>query len=102
MMFYDDPLVIGLIIVGIIGFSYGISGIRVIRPTTRAVIERFGKYQRFRPSGMTWIAPRMEKMFTVNITEQMTEAVHVAASMEAGITLVHGVQMLNSLEKQGA
>lgn len=34
--------------------------------------------------------------------EQMTEAVHVAASMEAGITLVHGVQMLNSLEKQGA
>lgn len=74
MMFYDDPLVIGLIIVGIIGFSYGISGIRVIRPTTRAVIERFGKYQRFRPSGMTWIAPRMEKIFTVNITEQMTEA----------------------------
>ena len=34
--------------------------------------------------------------------EQMAEAVHVAASMEAGITLVHGVQMLNSLEKQGA
>lgn len=31
--------------------------------------------------------------------DQMTEAIHVAAAMEAGITLVHGVQMLNHLEK---
>jgi regulator of protease activity HflC (stomatin/prohibitin superfamily) len=73
-MFFDDPLVLGLLVVTIIGSIYGLSGIRVIRPTTRAVIERFGKYQRFRPSVMTWIAPRMERMFTVNITEQMTEA----------------------------
>ena len=34
--------------------------------------------------------------------DQMTEAVHVAAAMAAGINLVHGVQMLNVLEKQGA
>ncbi|MGE0883076.1 MAG: arsenosugar biosynthesis-associated peroxidase-like protein [Blastocatellales bacterium] len=34
--------------------------------------------------------------------EQMTEAVHVAAVMKAGITLVHGVQMHNALEKLGA
>ena len=34
--------------------------------------------------------------------EQMTEAIHVAAAMEAGITLVHGVQMQNALAKQGA
>jgi alkylhydroperoxidase/carboxymuconolactone decarboxylase family protein len=34
--------------------------------------------------------------------EQMTEAIHVAASMEAGITLIHGIQMHNALEKQGA
>lgn len=33
--------------------------------------------------------------------EQMTEAIHVAAAMEAGITLVHGVQMQNALEKKG-
>lgn len=31
--------------------------------------------------------------------EQMTEAVHVAAAMKAGITLVHGVQMQNHLDK---
>lgn len=29
--------------------------------------------------------------------EQMTEAIHVAAAMEAGMTLVHGVQMHNTL-----
>lgn len=34
--------------------------------------------------------------------DQMTEAVHVAASMLAGITLVHGVQMLNGIERLNA
>ncbi len=34
--------------------------------------------------------------------EQMTEAIHVAASMEAGITLMHGIQMHNALERNGA
>lgn len=34
--------------------------------------------------------------------EQMTEAIHVAAAMDAGITLVHGVQMHNALEKNDA
>ena len=31
--------------------------------------------------------------------EQMMEAVHVAAAMQAGITLVHSVQMQNHLNK---
>ena len=34
--------------------------------------------------------------------DQMTEAVHVAAAMQAGITLVHGVQMGNVLKRHGA
>lgn len=34
--------------------------------------------------------------------DQMTEAVHVAASMEAGITLIHGIQMHNIMEKHDA
>ena len=34
--------------------------------------------------------------------EQMTEAMHVAAAMSAGIDLVHGVQMFNHLEEKGA
>lgn len=34
--------------------------------------------------------------------EEMTEAIHVAAAMQAGITLVHGVQMHNKLKTLGA
>lgn len=34
--------------------------------------------------------------------EQMTEAVHVAASMSAGIKLIHALQMQNALKKKGA
>jgi len=34
--------------------------------------------------------------------EEMTEAIHVAAVMKAGITLVHGLQMHNAMEKLGA
>jgi alkylhydroperoxidase/carboxymuconolactone decarboxylase family protein len=34
--------------------------------------------------------------------EQMTEAIHVAAAMQAGVTLVHGVQMHEHLAKHGA
>ncbi len=34
-------------------------------------------------------------------TEQMTEAIHVAAAIKGGSTLVHGVQMKNSASKVG-
>jgi len=34
--------------------------------------------------------------------EQMTEAVHVAASMSAGIRLIHAIQMRNTLKKNHA
>lgn len=34
--------------------------------------------------------------------EEMTEAIHVGAAMEAGINLVHGVQLQNNLRKKGA
>lgn len=34
--------------------------------------------------------------------EQMTEAVHVAASMSAGIKLIYAVQMQNNLRKKDA
>ncbi|WP_462137374.1 arsenosugar biosynthesis-associated peroxidase-like protein [Candidatus Mycalebacterium sp.] len=34
--------------------------------------------------------------------EEMTEAVHVAASMDAGIDLIHAVQMRSTMKKNGA
>jgi len=50
------------------------SGIKIVRPTERGLIERLGKYYRFASPGFHWIIPVIEKMFRVNITEQMVNA----------------------------
>ena len=50
------------------------SGIRIIRPTHRGLIERLGKYNRYANPGFHWIIPVIEKMYQVNSTEQMVDA----------------------------
>jgi regulator of protease activity HflC (stomatin/prohibitin superfamily) len=50
------------------------SGIRIIRPTHRGLVERFGKYNRFATPGFHWIIPMIDQMYTVNITEKMIDA----------------------------
>lgn len=49
-------------------------GIRIIRPTRRGLVERLGKYNRFANPGFNWIIPVIDRMITVNITEQMVDA----------------------------
>ena len=49
-------------------------GIRIIRPTERGLIERLGKYHRFAHPGFHWIMPVIERMYMINITEQMVNA----------------------------
>jgi len=49
-------------------------GMRVVRPTHRGLIERLGKYRRFAQPGFHWIIPVIERMFLVNVTEQMVNA----------------------------
>ena len=51
-----------------------ISGIRIIRPTSRGLIERLGKYNRFANLGFNWIIPLVENVYIVNITEQLVNA----------------------------
>lgn len=50
------------------------AGIRIVRPTHRGLVERFGKYNRFAVPGFNWIIPMVENMYLVNITEQMVDA----------------------------
>ena len=50
------------------------AGIRIIRPTERGLKERLGKYNKFCHSGFHWIIPIIEKMYKVNVTEQMVDA----------------------------
>jgi regulator of protease activity HflC (stomatin/prohibitin superfamily) len=50
-------------------------GIRIVRPTHRGLIERLGKYNRFARFGFNWIIPfGIERIFLINITEQMVDA----------------------------
>ena len=50
------------------------TGIRIVRPTQRALVERLGKYNRFRQPGFAWIIPVVERLIKVNITEMMVNA----------------------------
>jgi regulator of protease activity HflC (stomatin/prohibitin superfamily) len=50
------------------------AGIRIVRPTSRGLIERLGKYQRFAMPGFHWIIPVIERLIRVNVTEQMVDA----------------------------
>jgi regulator of protease activity HflC (stomatin/prohibitin superfamily) len=49
-------------------------GIRIVRPTERGLIERLGKYKFFANPGFHWIIPIIDRLFMVNVTEQMVNA----------------------------
>ena len=60
-----------LLAVGILVILF--AGFKTVRPIERGVIERFGKYLRTKEAGLTWIIPMIDKMYRVNITEQMVD-----------------------------
>jgi len=64
---------IGVAIAALGFIIYILSGFRTIRPTQKGIVERFGKYMRTKDEGLTWIIPLFEKMYKVNITEQMVD-----------------------------
>jgi regulator of protease activity HflC (stomatin/prohibitin superfamily) len=69
-----DPIrVVVLIAVAAVVVIF-LSGIRVVRPTHRGLIERLGKYRHFAAPGFNWIIPLVDRMIQINITEQMVDA----------------------------
>jgi regulator of protease activity HflC (stomatin/prohibitin superfamily) len=69
----DIGILAGQVLLGIIIIGIILSGIRIIRPTHRAAIETLGKYTRFQKSGITFIIPFVQKLYSVNITEQLVD-----------------------------
>ncbi len=51
-----------------------LAGIRIVRPTHKGLIERLGKYKKLAGPGFHWIIPMIDRLFLVNITEQMVDA----------------------------
>ncbi len=50
------------------------AGVRIVRPTQKGLIERLGKYTKLAQPGFHWIIPVIDRLFLVNITEQMIDA----------------------------
>lgn len=62
-----EPIVAFLLIIFIV------AGIRIIRPTQRAAVERLGKYKKFAQPGFHWIIPVIDRMIKVDTTENMVD-----------------------------
>jgi regulator of protease activity HflC (stomatin/prohibitin superfamily) len=69
-----DPIMFILLFVVVAVVVVFLTGIRIVRPTHRGLIERLGKYRRFAKWGFNWIIPVVDRMTQVNITEQMVDA----------------------------
>jgi regulator of protease activity HflC (stomatin/prohibitin superfamily) len=63
----------GLVLIPIIIFLLFL-GVRIVRPTHKGLVERLGKYHRFANPGFNWIVPFIDRMYQVNVTEQMINA----------------------------
>lgn len=50
------------------------AGIRIVRPTHKGLFERLGKYKKLANPGFHWIIPVIDRLYLVNITEQMVDA----------------------------
>ena len=61
------PVIIGVVVLFFLG-------VRIVRPTHRGLIERLGRYHHFAAPGFHWIIPIIDRMYLVNVTEQMINA----------------------------
>jgi len=61
-------------VIGVFVVMVFISGIRIVRPTHRGLIERLGKYHAFAEPGFHWIIPAIDNMYQINVTEVMINA----------------------------
>jgi len=60
-------------VTGTVALVYFMMSIKIVRPTSRAVIEQLGKYRRFMGSGITFVIPFIQKLYKVNITEMLAD-----------------------------
>ena len=67
-------VIVILIIVAILAVIVFFAGVRIVRPTNRGLVETLGKYSKYAEPGFHWIVPGIQKLYMVNITEQMFNA----------------------------
>jgi len=65
-------MIVGIIIC-VVALLIFLSGIRIVRPVERGLIERLGKFKGMANPGFNWIIPIIDSMICVNITERMID-----------------------------
>jgi regulator of protease activity HflC (stomatin/prohibitin superfamily) len=70
----SNGAVAGIVAAGIVVLILLAAGIRIVRPTHRGLVERFGRYNRYARPGFHLIIPLVERLFRVDIREMMVEA----------------------------
>jgi regulator of protease activity HflC (stomatin/prohibitin superfamily) len=65
-------VVIAVVVVALIVVA--LLSVRVVRPTSRGLVERLGKYNRYANPGFHVIIPLLERMYRVDIREVLVEA----------------------------
>jgi regulator of protease activity HflC (stomatin/prohibitin superfamily) len=64
--------IIAIVILLVIIIYAVLSSLRIVRPTEKGLVERFGKYRRFVQGGITFLVPFVDRIIKVNTTERMT------------------------------
>jgi regulator of protease activity HflC (stomatin/prohibitin superfamily) len=68
-----DLMELAAIVIPLVVILYAVvSSLRIVRPTEKGLVERFGKYHRFVQGGITFLVPFADRIIKVNITERMT------------------------------
>jgi regulator of protease activity HflC (stomatin/prohibitin superfamily) len=62
-----------LVVIAVVVFIIAMTGLRIVRPWEKGLIERLGKYQRTADSGLTLIVPFIERMIKVDMREQVVD-----------------------------
>ena len=62
-----------LVIIAFVIFTIAATGLKIIRPWQKGLIERLGKYQRTADAGLSLIIPFMEKLIKVDMREQVVD-----------------------------
>jgi len=60
-----------LVILAVVIFIIAATGLKIVRPWEKGLIERLGKYQRTADSGLTLIIPFLERLLKVDMREQV-------------------------------
>jgi regulator of protease activity HflC (stomatin/prohibitin superfamily) len=69
----DTGIIFLFLILAIVVFIIAMTGLRIIRPWERGLIERLGRYQRTVDSGLVIIIPFLERLVKVDMREQVVD-----------------------------